>query len=219
MAELLECVTDDSWKQSLQSEIITALTESGQTQNHALEQVGYYYQCCAPAFLYKYYRDQPLNLNSVMSNKMWQSAPHNFNDAFDCDIAIDEQAILKSLLPGVPGGKIIREGSYAWFQLKSNNACNEFLNPIIQNNIHINACKQILNKYKLPYYSIIVFGNNCTIPNITQYRAKNVFVIRKKECSALINQIISKQHMYSNQLIDTISELVKVKSKQYIPEK
>ena len=76
MAELQECITDDSWKQSLQSEIITALTESGQTQNHALEQVGYYYQCCAPAFLYKYYRDQPLNLNSVMSNKMWYSAPY-----------------------------------------------------------------------------------------------------------------------------------------------
>ena len=43
MAELQECITDDSWKQSLQSEIITALTESGQTQNHALEQVGYYH--------------------------------------------------------------------------------------------------------------------------------------------------------------------------------
>src|SRR5699024_4397249 len=120
MAELLECVTDDSWKQSLQSEIITALTESGQTQNHALEQVGYYYQCCAPAFLYKYYRDQPLNLNSVMSNKMWYSAPHNFNDAFDCDIAIDEQAIFNNLLPAISGGKTIRKGSPAWIQLKSN---------------------------------------------------------------------------------------------------
>lgn len=50
MAELQECFTDDSWKQSLQSEIITVLTESGQTQNQALEQVGYYYQCCAPSF-------------------------------------------------------------------------------------------------------------------------------------------------------------------------
>ena len=116
-------------------------------------------------------------------------------------------------------GKIIGdEDDKSWFQLKSNNACNEFLNPIIQNNIHINACKQILNKYKLPYYSIVVFGNNCTIPNITQYRAKNVFIIRRKECSALINQLTSQQQMYSNQLIDTISELVKVKSTKYIPE-
>lgn len=120
MAELQECITDGSWKQSLQSEIITALTESGQTQNHALEQVGYYYQCCAPVFLYKYYRDQSLNLDSVMSNKMWYSAPRNFNDPFDCDIAVDEPEILKSLLPSVPGGKVIREGSYAWLQLKSN---------------------------------------------------------------------------------------------------
>ena len=120
MAELQECITDDFWKQSLQSEIITALTESGQTQNHALEQVGYYYQCCAPAFLYKYYRDQPLNLNSVMSNKMWYSAPRNFNDAFDCDITIDEQAIFNNLLPAISGGKTIRKGSPAWIQLKSN---------------------------------------------------------------------------------------------------
>ena len=116
-------------------------------------------------------------------------------------------------------GKIIGdEDDKSWFQLKSNNTCNEFLNPIIQNNIHINACKQILNKYKLPYYSIIVFGNNCTIPNITQYRAKNVFIIRRKECSALINQLTSQQPIYSNQLVDTMSELIKVKSTKYIPE-
>lgn len=120
MAELQECITDDSWKQSLQSEIITALTESGQTQNQALEQVGYYYQCCAPAFLYKYYRDQSLSLDSVISNKMWYSAPCNFNDAFDCDIAIDEQAIFNNLLPTISGGKPIRKGSPAWIQLKSN---------------------------------------------------------------------------------------------------
>ena len=113
MAELQECFTDDSWKQSLQSEIITVLTESGQTQNQALEQVGYYYQCCAPSFLYKYYRDQSLNLDSVMSNKMWYSAPCNFNDAFDCDIAIDEQAIFNNLLPAISGGKPIHKGKIA----------------------------------------------------------------------------------------------------------
>ena len=120
MTELQESITDDSWKQSLRSAIIIALTESGQTKNQALEQVGSYYQYYAPAFFYKYYRDQSLNLDAVMSNKMWYSAPCNFNDPFDCDIAIDEQAIFKSLLSGVPGGKVIREGSYAWLQLKSN---------------------------------------------------------------------------------------------------
>ena len=120
MDELQESIIDDSWKQSLRSAIIIALTESGQTKNQALEQVGSYYQYYAPAFLYKYYRDQPLNLNSVMSNKMWYSAPRNFNDAFDCDIAIDEQAIFNNLLPAISGGKTIRKGSPAWIQLKSN---------------------------------------------------------------------------------------------------
>lgn len=118
MAELQESMTDESWKQSLRSEIITALTESGQTKNQALEQVGYYYQCCAPAFLYKYYKDQSLNLDSVMSNKMWYSAPCNFNDAFDCDVAINEQAIFNNILPIISGGRTIRKGSPTWIQYK-----------------------------------------------------------------------------------------------------
>ena len=50
MAELQESIIDDSWKQSLRSAIIIALTESGQTKNQALEQVGSYYQYYAPAF-------------------------------------------------------------------------------------------------------------------------------------------------------------------------
>ena len=102
MAELQESMTDESWKQSLRSEIITALTESGQTKNQALEQVGYYYQCCAPAFLYKYYKDQSLNLDSVMSNKMWYSAPCNFNDAFDCDVAINDKLFSITFCPSFP---------------------------------------------------------------------------------------------------------------------
>lgn len=40
MDELQESIIDDSWKQSLRSAIIIALTESGQTKNQALEQVG-----------------------------------------------------------------------------------------------------------------------------------------------------------------------------------
>lgn len=118
MTELQESITDDSWKQSLRSKIITVLTESGQTKDQALEQVGYYYQYCAPAFLYKYYRDQSLNLDSVMSNKMWYSAPCNFNDAFDCDVAIDEQAIFNNILPIISGGRAIRKGSPKWIQYK-----------------------------------------------------------------------------------------------------
>lgn len=118
MDELQESIIDDSWKQSLRSAIIIALTESGQTKNQALEQVGYYYQCCAPAFLYKYYKDQSLNLDSVMSNKMWYSAPCNFNDAFDCDVAINEQAIFNNILPIISGGRTLRKGSSAWIQYK-----------------------------------------------------------------------------------------------------
>lgn len=163
MAELQECITDDSWKQSLQSEIITALTESGQTQNHALEQVGYYYQCCAPAFLYKYYRDQPLNLNSVMSNKMWYSAPRNFNDAFDCDIAIDEQAIFNNLLPAISGGKTIRKGSSACGSRWDDENKGALLDAISPSAIFLGCCasdeltstlKQYCQNFNIPLYKM-----------------------------------------------------------------
>lgn len=40
MAELQECITDDSWKQSLQSEIITALTDQGKRRTMPWNRLG-----------------------------------------------------------------------------------------------------------------------------------------------------------------------------------
>ena len=34
-------------------------------RKHAYGEIGYYYQCCAPASLYKYYSDSQLHLNSI----------------------------------------------------------------------------------------------------------------------------------------------------------
>ena len=66
------------------------------------------YQCYAPASLYKYYSDSQLHLNSIRNNKMWYSAPCNFNDVFDCNIAIDEQKVFYEALKLFPDKRGIR---------------------------------------------------------------------------------------------------------------
>lgn len=44
----------------------------------------------------------------IRNNKMWYSAPCNFNDVFDCNIAIDEQKIFYEALKLFPDKRGIR---------------------------------------------------------------------------------------------------------------
>ena len=109
---------NDDWKNVLRSEIITALTGSSQEKKQAYSQIGYYYLCSAPASLYKYYSDTSLKLETVRENKLWFSAPCNFNDVFDCDISIDEKELFNCVLKMLPDKVTIRPGSPMWCNLK-----------------------------------------------------------------------------------------------------
>lgn len=108
----------DNWKETLRSLLITAIVGNPTEKHEATAQVGYYYMCYAPAFLYKYYSDRPGKLETVRDNKMWYSAPCNFNDVFDCDISIDEAEIFKSTLQMVPDKRGVRPGSPMWRNLR-----------------------------------------------------------------------------------------------------
>ncbi len=109
----------DDWKIALQTEILTAMLGDASEQAHAYTEIGYYYQCCAPASLYKYYPDTPLHLNSVKNSKMWYSAPCNFNDVFDCDISIDEEKIFTEALKLFSDKRRIRPGSKIWLDFRA----------------------------------------------------------------------------------------------------
>lgn len=108
----------DEWKFSLRSEVLAAITGNQAEQTRAYAEVGYYYQCCAPASLYKYYPDTELHLNSVKNNQMWYSAPCNFNDVFDCDISIDDQKVFDEALKLFPDKRGIRPGSKMWKDIR-----------------------------------------------------------------------------------------------------
>ena len=115
MAECDEFQNED-WKITLRADLIAGI--NGIDEDKVAEEVGYYYMCYAPTYLYKYYRDNSLNWDAVRNNKMWYSAPNNFNDVFDCDIFVDEKSIFNSILQMVPDKRGIRPGSPMWRQLK-----------------------------------------------------------------------------------------------------
>ena len=90
MTEFNKENTDD-WKEKLRSAFISAFSGNPQENIQVYTEVGYYYMCCAPSSLYKYYSDRQEKLETVKYNKMWYSAPCNFNDVFDCDMSMDEE--------------------------------------------------------------------------------------------------------------------------------
>lgn len=104
---------------TLRTLIITALTETGQTRDTLYAKIGEFYYCAAPKYLYKYYSENPLNMDAIKNHEMWYSAPCNFNDVFDCDVSINEKAIFESFLSADPQGRRIRQGSPMWIKLKS----------------------------------------------------------------------------------------------------
>ena len=109
----------DDWKIKLQEEMIALLTGSTQEQQKAYLQIGYHYNYSAPASLYKYYRGTERDLENIKANKMWYSAPCNFNDVFDCEITVDEKALFNCALQLAPEGAKIRAGSPAWKQIQT----------------------------------------------------------------------------------------------------
>lgn len=106
------------WKIKFRDEMITIFTGDTQAKQNAYWQIGYHYNCSAPASLYKYYGNTERNLENIKANKMWYSAPCNFNDVFDCEITVDEATLFGCALQLAPEGTKIRTGSPAWKQIR-----------------------------------------------------------------------------------------------------
>lgn len=102
----------------LRTLIITALTETGRSRDAVYEKIGESYYFNAPKYLYKYYSESTLNLDAIKKHEMWYSAPCNFNDAFDCDISINEKALFECFLKEASQERRIRQGSSGWKNLQ-----------------------------------------------------------------------------------------------------
>lgn len=109
---------DNDWKQMLRAAIITGMYGHDLEKKDSIIKVGYEYTNNAPMFLYKYYSNRKEKVDLVKSQKMWYSAPCNFNDVFDSDIVIDEDKIFANALQMIPDKRSRQPGSRMWWQLK-----------------------------------------------------------------------------------------------------
>lgn len=110
---------DNDWMKKLRDKLIIAVYGSEEEKESVYEGIGYCYQCYAPASLYKYYSDSSRSLENIKNNKMWYSAPSEFNDVFDCDIMVDAKNIEESILEMCPSMRGIRVGSPMWKSFKA----------------------------------------------------------------------------------------------------
>lgn len=104
----------DEWKCALREDFITALTGTQPEKAKAYIKIGTYYHCYAPASLYKYYRDSDQSLDNVRNNKMWYSAPCNFNDVFDCEFSIQKKGVVEDAIKMLSQKHKILQGSAEW---------------------------------------------------------------------------------------------------------
>jgi len=84
-----------------------------------------------------------------------------------------------------------------------------FLNPIMQNELHIKWLKDMLRDYKfIPYHSIIVFSERCTLKNIefTEHKASVINRNHIQKCVESISQQ-SKSILSEQQILEIFEKL------------
>lgn len=109
--DLQKTYDENDWKKELLAKMIIGITGSSIEKTRVYDEIGYFYQCYAPASLYKYYSDTKLNFETIKNNSMWYSASCNFNDIFDCNISIDDEKIFNNALNLFPDKRGVRTGS------------------------------------------------------------------------------------------------------------
>ena len=112
---------NEDWKVALRQKLSSSIF--GQCSEELYTEIGYCYQCYAPAFLYKYYsNNNSYHFDAVKNNTMWYSSATNFNDAFDCDLFVDETSIFQSIIAASPSAKGLKKGSPMWMEFKRKSA-------------------------------------------------------------------------------------------------
>jgi len=86
-------------------------------------------------------------------------------------------------------------------------AKNNFLNPIIQNEIHIEWLKKYLSGLtEGPYFSIIVFSKRCVLKNIQISKNSAHVVIQRYDLLRTIQKMATGQMVYTSDQIALIYE-------------
>ncbi len=89
------------------------------------------------------------------------------------------------------------ENSKTWTQTLSQGRGrsnkDHFLNPIMQNNLHIKYLKKIIGE-GIPIHSVIVFSERCILKKVV-VKSSNIFVINRYQTIAIVNRISNLQQI------------------------
>lgn len=95
-----------------------------------------------------------------------------------------------------------------WYQTYKTGQKFEFYNPIFQNEVHLNAIKNLISNNNVPFYSIIVFSSNCELQN-TIYTEPNTFIIYDSQLPYLMNSLFSRNNIIDNNYAKNIINIIK----------
>lgn len=115
--------------------------------------------------------------------------PINSHDTTEIDLLwITTKGIIVIESKNYNGWIFGNEKSKYWMQIIYNNK-QKFYNPVVQNRIHIDSIKKIVN-LNTKCFSIVIFSNNCTLKDIT-INSKDTYVMQFAEFKNTINLINS----------------------------
>lgn len=98
-----------------------------------------------------------------------------------------------------------------WKHTYENGEKHTFFNPVFQNEVHINAVKFLTKNYDIPYYSIIIFSDNCKIENISG-NASNTFIINENKLNDLMKKLLSSRKKIDDKTLKNINSTIKKNS-------
>ena len=106
------------------------------------------------------------------------------------------------------GGWIFGAGNKKeWLHTYKTGERYRFYSPIFQNQIHINAVKNLLKNYNIPYYSIIVFSDKCELMDFF-YDTPNTYIIYENEIKSLMKELLSTQVIINLATLNKINQII-----------
>lgn len=106
------------------------------------------------------------------------------------------------------GGWIFGAGNKKeWLHTYKTGERYRFYSPIFQNQIHINAVKNLLKNYNIPYYSIIVFSDKCELMDVF-YDTPNTYIIYENEIKSLMKELLSTQVIINLATLNKINQII-----------
>lgn len=109
--------------------------------------------------------------------------------------------------------------SYYWMQMFNKNSKYQFLNPIIQNKIHIQGFLKLCNMLQEKHISsYIVFGRDCELKKVDTDFENGKIVKIDDLIDTITEELKEKSTIFKPEMVDTIYNILKKYSKKDVKQ-